>query len=69
MIVIAGREFGRVGDVAEAFGRSKDTIWRWDRMGILRSDTTWAGEKIWDMKKVQEKVAKKRVGRPSRSFD
>ena len=69
MIVIAGREFGRVGDVAEAFGRSKDTIWRWDRMGILRSDTTWAGEKIWDMKKVQEKVTKKRVGRPSRSFD
>lgn len=38
-------------------------------MGILRSDTTWLGEKIWDMKKVQEKVAKKRVGRPSRSFD
>ena len=54
MIVIAGREYGRVDDVAKAMGKSKDTIWRWVRDGRFpRGKDTPAGM-IWQMERIAD---------------
>lgn len=49
MIVIAGREYGRVTDVAEAFGVSPKTIYKWKAQGKIPQPKRTVAGFVWRM--------------------
>lgn len=54
MIIIAGKEYGRAEDLAQAFGTSKHTIWRWVRQGRIPKGMKTPRGMIWQMERLAD---------------
>lgn len=62
MIIIAGKEYGRVEDIAKVFGRSPKTIYRWIYEGRFPRGRKSPTGQIWEMSKIAALLDK---GQPS----
>lgn len=61
MIIIAGKEYGRVDDLAKTFGKSKHTIWRWVREGRIPKGMNTPAGMVWQMERLGDFINRGQV--------